>query len=117
MVKLNPSLIEEIVRWHLNSVEKLGDRIGGSGHLGTTSLSGIVIKESQDTVNGCLIRFDYSIQTESEFTIYPDNPPPEIFKSGTLFITEHLITKYESGKRDSERQREADDKKFLDSLS
>lgn len=116
MVKPKPELIELLVRWHLSETESLGNLVGGGGHLGYRSLSQLIIKDITESGEGYGVSFDYSIQTDSEFTIFPDNPPPEVHKSGSIHITEQLIARYESSKKVSDDQRATDDQRFLDSF-
>lgn len=108
--------IESIVQWHLNSAEPLGDQVGSSGHLGRKSLSSLKLNEIKETAKGFIINFDYTIVAESEFTIYPDNPPPEILKSGTLLITEQLLVEFELERKKINEQRDEDNNRFLDSF-
>lgn len=116
MKKQPKHVIESIVQWHLSSAESLGDQVGASGHLGNKSLTALKLREINKTSGGLLINFDYTIQTETEFTIYPDNPPLEISKSGTLLVTESIMAKYELDLKNKTAKKEIDDKRFLDSF-
>lgn len=53
---------------------KVGESAGGSGHLGSVSLS--ILSTELTKSNGRIItEVEYEISVETEFTYYPDNPP------------------------------------------
>ena len=116
MKKQPKHVIESIVQWHLSSAESLGDQVGESGHLGNRRLTALKLRGTNKTSEGFLINFDYTVQTETEFTIYPDNPPLEISKSGTLLVTESVLAKYELDLKTKTAKKEIDDRRFLDSF-
>ena len=116
MKKQPKHIVESVVRWHLSSAESLGDQVGASGHLGNKKLIALKLREINETAEGFLVNFDYTIQTETEFTIYPDNPPPEINKKGTLVITESILAKYELDLTNKTIKKEIGDRRFLDSF-
>ena len=109
--------IEEIVEWHLTQIEQLGDQVGGSGHLANRSLNNLKVKSGNKTIDGIWVEFEYQIVIESEFTIYPDNPPYTEDKSGKLFVDEVLVTNFEEYQRQKSDKKKLDDQRFLDSLS
>ena len=78
--------IEQIVRKQIESVEKLGDRAGGSGHMGHVSyrLDKIVTRTLED--GNTEVTYDYTLMVETEFTYYPDNPPYETPVSGNIIL-------------------------------
>ncbi len=78
--------IEKLVGSFIEANHKLGDQAGGSGHLSFVSYFINDIK-TQELMNGKkLVRFSYTISVESEFTIYPDNPPYESHYSMQILV-------------------------------
>lgn len=69
--------IQEIVKQKIETDEQLGNRAGGSGHLGFKSYVLNGVKTKQLTDNQLEIRYSYTVYVETEFTYYPDNPPME----------------------------------------
>lgn len=69
--------IEKIVKSYIESVEKLSDQTGGSGHMGYVGYE--LVKFNSEYLQNKLqkITFTYKIFVETEFTYYPDNPPHE----------------------------------------
>ena len=56
--------LDKIVRSHLESIEKLGDQAGGSGHLGFKSYKLDNISEPEKTPDGWKITYKYTIYEE-----------------------------------------------------
>jgi len=81
--------IENIIMRYIGSNHTLGDRAGGSGHMGHVSctLDEFNFKELGD--GNTEVNFKYTLVTETEFTYYPDNPPQdEKFKKKLLLNRE-----------------------------
>lgn len=70
---------KQVAKANIEKEHSLGERAGGSGHLGHTSLRNVIIEDVQSLeVQGkpCWrITYRYTLVTETEFTYYPDNPP------------------------------------------
>jgi hypothetical protein len=70
---------KEIVRRKIELDHSLGESVGGSGHLGYTSIANIEIKNiiRKDDAASVYweITYEYVLETTTEFTVYPDNPP------------------------------------------
>ncbi len=62
--------IENWLKKHHN----VGESAGGSGHLGSVSLS-ILSTELTKSKDRIIAEVQYDISVETEFTYYPDNPP------------------------------------------
>ena len=69
--------IETIVESKIKRDEELGSLTGSSGHLGHKSYVVDEISPLKQVDRGWEITYKYTIIVESEFTIYPDNPPHE----------------------------------------
>ena len=69
----NNRIRKHIENW-LKKHHNVGDSAGGSGHLGSVSLSilGTELTKSNDRIKA---EVQYEISVETEFTYYPDNPP------------------------------------------
>ena len=78
--------IEEIIKRKIEADEKLGEQSGGSDHLSYTSYSINEIKTERLSDNEIEVRYNYTIFVETEFTVYPDNPPMEYSKTGLIII-------------------------------
>ena len=78
--------LHEIVKQEIESGEKLGSQRGGSGHLGYVSYSLEEVKTSQLTGGNIEIHYRYTLSVETEFTVYPDNPPLEYSKSKVIVV-------------------------------
>jgi hypothetical protein len=70
---------KEIVRRRIELDHSLGESVGGSGHLGYTSIANIkikdIIRKGDATDAYWEITYEYVLETTTEFTVYPDNPP------------------------------------------
>jgi hypothetical protein len=70
-----------IAKAHIEKEHSIGESAGGSGHLGYTSIKGLMIDGIQQLAvkgdGGWKITYRYRLVTETEFTCYPDNPPYE----------------------------------------
>ena len=85
-IMLSENEIEDIVKQRIETEEKLGDQVGGSGHMGnvTYRLDNIDTREIE---NGKLeIYYKYTLITVTEFTYYPDNPPYESSRENNIII-------------------------------
>ncbi len=97
---LPKSKIEKIVTRVITHDEKLGNRVGGSGHSGHTSFVintlGNPIKRQFKGRNEWEITYDYTITIETEFTYYPDNPPKEYRYKKTILIDQdgHILKEF-----------------------
>jgi hypothetical protein len=78
--------ITEIVKRKIEADEKLGDQAGGSGHLGYVSYTIDEIKTRPLPQGNIEIQYAYTLIVETEFTVYPDNPPMEYPKNTVLVI-------------------------------
>ncbi len=67
----------EAIHHKITTEEQLGTRAGGSGHLGNTTYTLFNISIPEKTTNGWQVAYSFTLITETEFTIYPDNPPYE----------------------------------------
>lgn len=68
MTSPNSDLIRDTVIKALERKHKIGDRAGGSGHLGFVSLANVVIENTQSTTNGGFrVSVSYHIFVETEF--------------------------------------------------
>lgn len=88
---INNDEIEVIVRQHIESIEKIGDHAGSSGHMGNISyklnkFSFVEIKDGTLKIN-----YSYSTFVETEFTYYPDNPPYEYHYEKELTLDKDMI--------------------------
>jgi hypothetical protein len=83
---LSKDKIREIVDGKIQSIEKLGDQAGGSGHLSNVSY---IIDEIENPVKEgdyWKIRYKYRTIITTEFNYYPDNPPYEFPHSNEILI-------------------------------
>jgi len=77
---------KKIVGQYIESVEDLGEKAGGSGHLGFKSFGLDEISEPEKVPEGWKVSFKYTIYIESEFAYDPDNPPPSYPHTGTITV-------------------------------
>ena len=77
--------IEEIVSTCINGDEDLGHQSGAGDHIGHISY---VIEKIDTEKEGeyVVIVYQYTIIVETEFTIYPDNPPYEYLYEKTIKV-------------------------------
>lgn len=78
--------IENLIRRKIESDEKLDSQAGGSGHLSFKSYELNGFKKSIQNDQTILVTFSYTVFVETEFTIYPDNPPHTYHKEGSLVL-------------------------------
>ena len=80
----------DIVNAKIKEDEDLGEKVGGSGHLGfiTYEIDKICKPEGVKTQKGQAweITYVYTIIVETEFTHYPDNPPYERKYKKTIIV-------------------------------
>ena len=73
---LKKEQIIQIIREKIFREERPGDHLGSSGHMGNRQVEiRKVIPSLMET--GWEVEYEYIVTTETEFTIYPDNPPIE----------------------------------------
>lgn len=83
---LSDKEIQDLVKQKIESEEKTGEQAGGSGHLSYASYT-IHNIDTREINKECLeISYQYTLIVETEFTIYPDNPPYEYMRSGKIII-------------------------------
>lgn len=80
--------IGQIVTSKIKRDEKLGSLTGSSGHLGHKSYVIDEISPLKQVNRGWEIKYKYTIIIETEFTIYPDNPPHEYRYEKTIVVDE-----------------------------
>jgi len=82
--------LKNIVNAKINEDETLGERVGGSGHLGYVRYEIDEIcqpkKVETDKGQGWEITYYYTLNVTTEFTIYPDNPPYEYKYKKTIVV-------------------------------
>ena len=78
--------IGEIVASKIKRDEELGTQTGSSGHLGHKSFVVDEISPLKQVDRGWEIKYRYTIVIETEFTIYPDNPPYEERYEKTIVV-------------------------------
>ncbi len=78
--------LEQIVRKQIETIEKLGDQAGGSGHMGHVSYRIDDIRSRLLDNGNTEISYRYTLMVETEFTCYPDNPPYETPSSGSIIL-------------------------------
>lgn len=78
--------IEKLIRLKIEKDENLGERSGGSGHLGFVSYTLDEIRIIKQTGTVTEAQYDYTLFIETEFTVYPDNPPAEYPKKGMIIF-------------------------------
>jgi hypothetical protein len=88
-----------VVIQNIEKNENLGEKSGGSGHLSYNSYNLEEIYPPVQKGNKWEVTFKYSIFTETEFTIEPDNPPYKKTYQKTIFIDE----KYEKIKENDKK--------------
>ena len=69
--------ILEFINQKITADEKLGDQVGGSGHMGFVSYKINHFKTRKISPQQFEITYSYTLYVETEFTYYPDNPPME----------------------------------------
>ncbi len=82
----NEEEIHEIVKRKIEADEKLGEQTGGSSHLSYVSYVLNNVKTKQLSDEKIEIQYKYKIFIESEFTVYPDNPPMEYPKTKVIVV-------------------------------
>lgn len=87
----NDKEIEILVKYKIESEEKLGDQAGGSGHLSHVSYTIDKIETKELDQDQLEILYKYTLIIETEFTYYPDNPPYEYYYEGKIIIDKNNI--------------------------
>jgi hypothetical protein len=81
---------ENIARKKINKDHTLGESVGGSGHIGYTALKDFGIQEiipvSKNNRKYWKISYEYTLATETEFTIAPDHLPSSHRYSKTIVV-------------------------------
>ncbi len=79
MTTLPSDVLHGIIKAQIEGDERLGDRVGGSGHMGYVGyeIDGIEEPKKIETEKGTAykITYHYTVSVTTEFTVYPDNPP------------------------------------------
>ena len=94
---LSEEKVRKIVEANIKQNEDLGDRVGGSGHLGYISYQINEISKPKkitvDKQSGWEITYTYTLFVETEFTYYPDNPPYEYRYEKTIVVDDkgHIL--------------------------
>ena len=78
--------IERIIKKRIEADEMLGDQSGESGHVGYVSYKINDVKMVQLNDEKIKIEYRYTTFVETEFTIYPDNPPMEYPKLKVIIV-------------------------------
>lgn len=78
--------IDSIIKKKIEEDEILGDQSGVSGHVGYISYQINDVKVVPLSDEKIKIEYRYSTFVETEFTIYPDNPPMEYLKSNAIIV-------------------------------
>lgn len=79
-------IIKSIITNKIILDEKPGNQTGGSGHLGYVSFYINHIGPIKKANLGWELEYSYTKVVETEFTIYPDNPPQEYKKKMKILI-------------------------------
>jgi hypothetical protein len=94
--------LEDIVHDKIGQDEKLGDQVGGSGHMSFVSSSIDEIKKPEkamiDGKDCWKIEYHYTVTVETEFTYYPDNPPYTYKYGKTIHVDDDGNLISESGR-------------------
>jgi hypothetical protein len=69
--------VRSILERKISEDENLGERAGGSGHLGFVDYRLEEHSVRRITPDSVVIDYRYTVTVETEFTYYPDNPPAE----------------------------------------
>jgi hypothetical protein len=77
---------EKIVTSQIEHDEELGTLSGGSDHIGYKSYGIEEILPPRQVGKGWEVTYRYVTITETEFTIYPDNPPYENSYEKTILL-------------------------------
>jgi len=78
--------ILDIIKRKIESDENLGEKHGGSGHLGYVSYKIKDYQIQQISQERFKITYRYCLYVETEFTYYPDNPPMEYNYQKALIV-------------------------------
>ncbi len=78
--------LRQIVKQKIESDEKLGEHASKSGHLAYISYTVNDINVKKLCEEKTEIRYRYTLFVETEFTVYPDNPPMECSKTKVIVI-------------------------------
>lgn len=78
--------LTEITERAIEATEKPGYRKGGSDHMQhiSYSIDEITARSLEDEKTE--ISFRYTLHVETEFTIFPDNPPMEYHRRGSIVL-------------------------------
>ena len=92
----------QIIKLAIEADENSGDQSAGSGHMSHKSYSVDTLETSCS--DGCKIEIEYSytVFVETEFTMFPDNPPAEYHKKGKIVLDKdkNMITRVKPVSRD-----------------
>jgi hypothetical protein len=87
---MNTTFASAVVDEFLQATENIGDQVGSSGHMARVSLTidkvDVPMQVMHEGVPAWEITFIYTISIESEFTIYPENPPREHTYQQTIIV-------------------------------
>ncbi len=83
--------ILKIINKEIEADEKLGDQVGGSGHMGYVSCKLDDYKTKQISEDLLEITYRYTIFIETEFTYYPDNPPMEYHQKKVIRVNRQKL--------------------------
>ena len=93
------SELERIVSARIEHDEVLGTQKGGGDHIGHKSYAIDKIGTPEQVRNGWEVTYSYTIIVETEFTIYPDNPPHEYRYEKTITLDDAANVTSESEKK------------------
>ena len=79
--------LEKIVTTQIEQDEELGTLSGGSDHIGHKSYGIEEITPPKQVEKGWEVTYRYVTVTETEFTIYPENPPYENSYEKTILLS------------------------------
>lgn len=104
------SELRKIVTSKIKEDEVLGQRVGGSGHLGYIHFAVDEIRKPTKVqvgdVQGWEITYVYTVIVEIEFTYYPHHPPYEYRNAKTIVVDGEGNVIVESQKKAVKRNRE-----------
>ena len=89
MVHWHNDETKKIVWKQIEKDEKLGDQVGGSGHLGYVDCSIDNVNEPKKVPEGWEITYQYMVSVTTEFTVYPDNPPQETLYEKIIIVNDN----------------------------